>query len=242
MKRFAISFFALLPFLVFAQVNDHSDIIKIKGETVTDIKSTKNALWQNAQTWSDALSTEYNKKVDTKDKENGTIILKIETYLQSNVVGMTEFSKIKVMMNLKIDCRDNKYRTIFSNFTSIIDLDRNANINNLDEYQLRKMVVELERIAYLSKQDFNEEVIWDIDKVLSAKNKYILSNKEHQSVISQQDEATKKGLKEVKIRNLWIEGNNQKIAFLDFILTGFAMKIDKIKAEINKSMGVKDDF
>lgn len=243
MKRTLLTLISIaFTVISIAQTKDYSEVIGAKTESITEVNSTKNSLWANTQTWANSVSTEYFKKVETADKENGTMILKVESYLPSGVYRVNEFSKIKVMMNIKIDCRDNKYRAIFSNFTSIIEPDRTVEVKNLTATQLTNMTNELERIVELSSRDFGKETIWSIDNIISAKNIYLQRNRDHKAAIEKQDGESKKGKKEVENMKSWIAGNNETIAFFDFILKGFGKKTDEIKKNINNSMNVSDNF
>ncbi|WP_316819256.1 DUF4468 domain-containing protein [Pedobacter nyackensis] len=231
-----------LSICAFAQENDYSGAIGTKTESVTESNNNKNSLWSSATAWANSVSTDYQKKILSEDKDNGTIILKVESYLPSGTAGINEYSKIKVIMNVKIDCRDKKYRTILSNFTSAIGIDRSVEVNNLPATQLESMMKELQCIKDLSVRDFKNEAAWNIDNILSAKNKYLARVKDDQEAISLQDVGSKSGAKEVKKRTAWIAANNETISFLDFILKGFGKKTDEINASLNKSMKISDDF
>ncbi|AMR34193.1 hypothetical protein A0256_23435 [Mucilaginibacter sp. PAMC 26640] len=243
MKKQLLTIFAIaISKIVLAQTNDYSETIGAKTELIKEVKKDKNSLWSNAQLWASSLSTQFYKKIEIQDKENGTMIIKVENYLPSGINGMNEFSKIKLMMNLKIDLRDNKYRAIFSNFTSTVAANQNIDVNNLSSGQLTSMTIELERIVQLSTNDFKEEVIWSIDSILSAKDRYMKRISEINLSLNKVDIESKSGKKEsIKMKN-WIGQLNNKITYLDFILTGFGKTTDELKNSLNSSLAITDTF
>lgn len=243
MKKIALILLTLaFSSIAIAQTGEFSTIIGTETESITDIGKNKNNLWSNAQAWANSVSTEYQKKIVSEDKDNGTMILTVETYLPGGTAGMNEYSKVKAIMNLKIDCREKKYRTIFSNFASAIGVDRTVETKLLSSTQLNSMIKELQRVEDLSVRDFKKETIWGIENILSAKSSCFLRIKEHQSVIDSQDKESKSGKKEVNKRTAWIAANNETIAFLDFILLGIGKKVNEINENINKSMMISDNF
>lgn len=72
-------------------------------------------------------------------------------------------------MNVKIDCRENKYRIIFSNFTSSVQPDRNVETEYLPTSSLESMIEELEMITKLSEYDFKKETSWGYDNIISVR-------------------------------------------------------------------------
>lgn len=217
------------------------DLISVKTEEIFAVNATKASLWNNAITWANGISTDIEKSVDLEDKENGTIILKIASYLP-NEDGINEFSKIKTMMNLKIDCKDNKYRLIFSNFTSSVEADRSKDVRYLPTSQLEKMVSELELVTDLSSYQFNSEVIWSFDNIIKAIDVYSERNKKHKSIIDSEDSNSRKGKKEISSRERYINENNKYINYLNFILKGFGLTINEVRKDINEMMQINDDF
>lgn len=220
--------------------NTYSEI-GVKTEYITEIKGSKDYLFLNAQQWVSTNTTEWNSSTDTSDKESGTTILKVSSYL-SKKNGVNSYSKIKVSMNVKIDCRENKYRITFSNFTSSVQPDRNVETEYLSTSSLESMIEELEMITKLSEYDFKKETSWDYDNIIRVREKYIRQNKEYKEEILTFDRNSKKGKKEIKYRDKWIKENEIIISYLDYILKGFGDKITEINSSISKVMNVSDDF
>jgi hypothetical protein len=232
---------ALITGSAYAQ-KDLSDVIGAKTEKITEVNSSRNSLWINAHTWANAVSTQFEKRIDTEDKESGTMILTIEANIPTEA-GMNEYSKIKATMNLKIDCRENKYRSVFSNFTASISPDRNVNVDYLTEKQLDGMVQELNRVAQLSEKHFNQKMLWGIDDILSVKDNRIKQVNDYEQEITMLDAESKKGKKEINKRQVWIKLiNEREIAYLDCILTGFGKIVSTLQEDIDKNMNVSDDF
>lgn len=243
MKKYVSTLLLTILYSIgFAQTSDYSNVIGSKTESIIEIDKNKNNLWLNAQSWANAVSTEYQKKIVSEDKDNGTMILTIETYFPGGTIGMNEYSKVKAIMNLKIDCREKKYRTMFSNFASAIGVDRTIETKFLSSTQLNTMIKELQRVEDLSVRDFQKETIWNIENILSAKSSCLSRIKEHQSVIDSQEKESKAGKKEITKRTAWIAANNETISFLDFILIGIGKKVNEINENITKSMKVSDNF
>lgn len=230
---------ALITGNSFAQ-NTYSEI-GTKTEYITEVKGSKDYLFLNAQQWASTNTTEWDSSIDTSDKESGTTILKVSSYL-SKKNGVNSYSKIRVNMNVKIDCRENRYRIIFSNFTSSVQPDRNVETEYLSTSSLENMIEELEMIAKLSEYDFKKETSWGYDNIIRVREKYISQNKEYKEKILTFDSNSKKGKKEIKYREKWIKENEIIISYLDYILKGFGDKVTEINSSINKVMNVSDDF
>lgn len=230
---------ALITGNSFAQ-NTYSEI-GVKTEYITEVKGSKDYLFLNAQQWASTNTTEWNSSIDTSDKKSGTTILKVSSYLSSQN-GVNNYSKIRVNMNVKIDCRENKYRIIFSNFTSNVRPDRNVSTEYLSTSSLESMIEELEMITKLSEYDFDKETSWSYDNIIKVREKYILQNKEYKEEILTFDSNSRKGKKEIKYRDECIKENEIIISYLDYILKGFGDKVTEINNSISKVMNVSDDF
>lgn len=215
--------------------------IGTQTEYITEVKSQKTSLFLNAQTWANTNTTERGVNIETTDKESGTLILKVTSKLPTES-GINSYTIIKVQMNVKIDCRDNKYRIRYSNFTSTVQPDRTINTEYLSTSSLEKMINELEVVEKLASTSFDNEIFWGYDKIISAINKYSDENKNYENEIASFDAESKKGKKEIKWRNSWIADNNSYINYLKYILKGFGTTIKNVQESLSTAMNVSDDF
>lgn len=240
MKKYIL---AIGLFLIGSHISaqDISSEIGSETEFVTEVSSSKNSLFLNAQTWASGNSTERGVEIETVDKETGTVILKVSTKLPRKE-GINSYSIIYVQMNVKIDCRDNKYRVTFSNFTSSVSADRSIEQNYLSTSSLQEMIKELKLVTRLAETRFDKEVFWGLEKILEAKEYYQKQNVDYREAIASFDATSKKGKKEIKWRESWIEENDGYINYLSYILHGFGNTVREIHQSLSKSMNVSDDF
>lgn len=214
--------------------------LNVDTEYITEVNNSKNSLFLNAQTWANANTKEREVSVETSDKETGTLILKTSSKLPSKK-GINSYSIIKVQMNVKIDCRDNKYRITYSNFTSTVQPDRTIDVNYLGTSSLEEMIKELETIKWLAS-DLSKEVFWSYDQIVATRQKYLERNQKYKDEIATLDANSRKGKKEIKLKNKWIADNEMYINYLEYILKGFELAITNLQKSIGESMNVSDDF
>lgn len=240
MKKFLLGLCLLALSTGIAVAQSSYSELSVQTEYITEVKSSRDALFINAQTWANANTTERNVSVETSDKGTGTLILKVSSKLPRKE-GINDYSVINVQMNVKIDCRDGKYRVTYSNFTSTVQPDRTIDVQYLGTSSLQSMIEELEAVEKLAT-GFGKEVYWGYDKIVAAKHKYLEQNKRYKDEIAALDANSKKGKKEIKWNNRWIEENNVYINYLDYILKGFESAITDFQTSISKAMNVSDDF
>ena len=236
---FELCLFALSTGSIIAQYA-YSEL-NVKTEYITDVQNSRDALFINAQTWANANTTKRITSIETSDKGTGTLILKTSSQLPSTK-GINYYSKINVQMNVKIDCRDNKYRISYSNFTSTVQSDETIDFQYLGISSLREMQKELETPIRLATDDFGKEVYWGYDQIIAVKQKYLEQNQKFKNEITTFEASCKKKKKEINLNNKRIAKNEMYINYLDYILRGFEHTITDLQKSIDKAMNICDGF
>ena len=219
---------------------DVSEEIGTKTEYINEVQSGKASLFLNAQTWATSNTTDRKVTIEASDKEAGTIILKVSEQLP-RTSGINTYSIIKVQMNVRIDCRDNKYRVSFYNFTSTVQPDNTVESEFLSTKNLQNQIKELEMVTRLSEKDFGKEMYWGLEKMISAREKYKSQNERYKEQIGTFDSSTKKGQKEIQYRKDWISENDEYVNYLNYILKGFGGGVTNVYNSLSKAMNVSDD-
>jgi hypothetical protein len=239
MKR--ILFCLIIITSIVTNAQNISDVIGVENEYVSRVDGLKGSLYIKAMAWATSNNPDRYVTVETEDKESGTIIVSITNTLPKKD-GVCIYSEVISKMNAKIDCRDNKYRIIFSNFTANVSADRSVNTDYLGTSELELMIKELEMVARISETRFNEKSLWGFDSIVSSKKHYEDIVKNFKEEMAQFDSSSKKGIKEISKREKWIIANQKYITYLDYILKGFGIVISDAVKSLDKYMTNTDDF
>ena len=231
----------MVLFSIVTNAQNIPDYIGVEDEYITNVESSKGSLFIKAMAWASINDPNRIVKVKTDDKESGTIIVTI-TKILPKMDSICIYSEVIVQMNAKIDCRDNKYRISFSNFTANVSADRSVNTDYLTTSQLDLMIKELEMIARLSETRFNEKTLWGFDGIVSSIQHYEGVIENYKAEISDFDNSTKKGKKEISKREKWISANQEYLSYFDYILKGFGNTVTDAVKSLSKSMNTTDDF
>lgn len=215
--------------------------ITVPTSYIDTVAATQNALYLNAQRWITSKSNKSSIELETEDKESGMVLARVESILPTKS-EVNSYTIIKVQMNVKVDCRDNKYRVSFSDFTSTIQVDRSIDVRYMGVSSLEKMTTELEIVEEIARKIDTEKLYWTYDDIVNIKKQYINRNEDYAKEIAELESGPKKKKKDIKWRHEWIEENNQKIALLDYILNGFASVITETEKSLSNAMSIKDDF
>lgn len=236
-----ILLYVMVLFSIVTNAQNIPDYIGVEDEYITNVESSKGSLFIKAMAWASINDPNRIVNVKTDDKESGTIIVTITKKLPKKD-SVCVYSDVISEMNAKIDCRDNKYRISFSNFTANVLADRSVNTDYLTTSQLELMIKELEMIARLSETMFNEKTLWGFDGIVKSIQHYqdVIDN--FKVEISNFDNSTKKGKKEISKREKWIFANQKYIKYLDYILNGFGGVVSDAVESLSKSMNTTDDF
>lgn len=226
---------------IVSNAQNTSEYIGVEDEYIVNVESSKSSLYIKAMAWVSSNDPDRIIKVETGDKECGTIIVTITKRLPKKD-SVCVYSEVIVQMNAKIDCRDNKYRIGFSNFTANVSADKSVNTDYLTASQLELMIKELEMIARLSETRFNEKTIWGFDGIVSSIQHYEGIIENYKAEISDSDTSTKKGRKEISKREKWISVNQEYLSYFDYILKGFGNAVSDAVKSLSKSMNTTDDF
>lgn len=154
MKKVLLLFFISLGIIpLYAQ-----EIVStlFKTEIIKEISGSKATIYSNACLWFTTTDGTIKKDVTFQDKESGIIQGSIEFDISSG-----NYIKAKEKCNLRIDCKDNKYRLTFTelNYSSrpnVQDLD------NMSSKSLELAIKENEAVVEISKKLFNNSTTWNV--------------------------------------------------------------------------------
>ncbi len=226
---------------IVANAQNISEYIGVEDEYIGNVESSKSSLYIKAMAWASSNDPDRIVKVETGDKESGTIIVTITKRLPKKE-SICVYSEVIAQMNAKIDCRENKYRIVFSNFTANVSADRSINTDYLGTSELEKMIKELEMIARVSETRFNEKSLWGFDGIVKSRQHYEDVIRSFKAEITDFDNSTKKGKKEIGKREKWISANQEYLLYFDYILKEFGNAITDAVKSLSKSMTTTDDF
>lgn len=242
---FTMGLLLMFSMSAFAQTTQNvvsDSLIGVPTQYVSEQKATKNAFFINASTWANRIEPGKKISVEMEDKESGTLILKATCRLSSKVSGMNQYSNVDVSMNIKIDCRENKYRATYSNFAAKMSPDRTISAQYLSTSSLKAMIDELERIEDLATYDFKRQTSWSYDAIVDVRNKYLDKVNVYKAQAQQVDTTNRKGKKEVERLNKWAKDESKNIKYLDFILKSFGDVVTELNNSLSETMKTTDNF
>lgn len=234
-------FICIFSISSYTKGQDINKEIGSQTEFVETVQNSKSSLFLKAITWASTNTTEMDVKIKNSDKEIGTLLLTVTKRIPKKE-GINEYSFIDVSMNVKIDCRDNKFRVMFSNFISKTLINTDADLRYLPSNTLQKMLKELEKVQWLGEMRFDNSLIWECEKIIEVKDLYENRNSRKRTDISQIDATTKKGEREIKKIRESIEENDKYIGHLTYILKSIGVTVKDVYYSIHKELITPDDF
>lgn len=193
---------------------------------------SKDALWANLTGWVSKSFNDYEAVVDSKDKEEGFIILKSKNKINDESYFMKEgYIQAYVSYTIKIDVRDKKYRY------TIIDQNGEISMGSLYTgdmaYPTKKRYLQkLEFILDFSERFANKNMSFDVSKLDKAIKYY---NSKLESIPQYKNKKKTKENKEYTELN-------ENIQFLRFISDSSDLVLSDIISSLKKNMDYVDDF
>ena len=134
-------------------------------EIVENGDLTKNEYWINLKTWVSNNFQTYERVVDMEDADAGTMILKVSAGIPVETtikrLGSCEYL---LCFNIKVDCRDGRFRvTISSVYSKIITSRAPSSLSFYPTNTIKEFVDDGDRILKLSKKYFGNELTWNIN-------------------------------------------------------------------------------
>lgn len=219
-----------LLFIVFCFIGN--DVVLSQNKDIIVSNLSKEALWSNLTEWVSKSFNDSETVVDSKDKEEGVIILKSKNRINDDSYFMRKgYIKAYVSYTIKIDVREKKYRY------TIIDQNGEISAGTLYtgdmSYPTKKRYLQkLEFILDFSERFTNKNMSFGIYKLDEAINYY---NSKLESIPQYKNKKKTKENKEYTELN-------ENIQFLSFILNSSNSILHDIISSLKNSMDYVDDF
>jgi len=231
----------MLSYITFGYAQIASDSVFCNRIYINQSKMKQDALFIRALQWCTESNTLFIKNITTKDKESGTILGNILFSLPESYL-INGYLKETIKANIKIDCRDNKYRISLSNFVYSSRPNMPGSPADLSTETLELAKSQFEIVSNLSKSQFNNDITWDIGKMPILYKYYNAKLIEYQSELSKLQQAEKKKKKDIEFDKYEVDENKKYVDFIGNIINGTNKQIELIKSDIDKKINISDDF
>lgn len=240
MKKIVL-FCVMLSYITFGYAQITSDSVFCNRIYITQSKMKQDALFIRALQWCTESNTLFIKNITTQDKESGTILGNILFSLPESYM-VNGYLKETIKANIKIDCRDNKYRISLSNFTYSSKPNIPGSPTDLSTETLELAKSQFEIISNLSRSQFNNSITWNIEKMPVLYKYYNDKLIEYQSELSKLQQAEKKKKKDIELATYEVDEYKKYMDFIGNIINGTNKQVELIKSDIDKKINISDDF
>ena len=187
-----------------------------KTEYINEVNVSKEVLYTRLLLWFSSSQNDVKKECTLQSKESGTLVGKIEFPLPVRF-EVNDYLKETVRCNLKIDCRENKYRLTFTDAEYISKQNLQSNPKYMSTESIKIAKKQFEAVVDISKSLFNNSTTWQLN-ILEKERDY-------------------------HTKNLRSDKTNENSFFLiNHIVTETYKKLYEIKQRINENVTIVDDF
>lgn len=230
--------FILLATLIFVFVANAQEIVPL--EKIVENNIPKSKIFVNAINWCTKNNVDLKKDIELKNEETGGIVCNTYSFLQKTNNSKTNYLSFSSKFNLKIDCRDKKYRLVLINpIVKVTPSD--VDMSSMSTKSLFLYQDELKAVLRISQEYFNELIEWDYQKVISIhQEKKLFVDETNRKIAELQTD--KKNKKEIKKLEYELEKFGLEVNVLSEIIQRMSTMIDYIYSDFDKSINTNDDF
>jgi len=134
-------------------------------EKVFEVDNTKEELMKNIFNWYSVNKTKYGLSIISEDKDLGRVYIQVKKDISAGSdAERTGYLDFMYYFTIQVDCKDNKYRQIYSARQSQSLLKRGENPKNLSTESLTALKKQLEDVVEISQKYFDEKTRWEFNK------------------------------------------------------------------------------
>lgn len=240
MKKIVL-FCVMLSYITFGYAQLASDSVFCNRVYIAQANGKQDVLFIRALQWATESNALLVKNLTTKDKESGTILGDIVFSLPESYL-VNGYLKETIKANIKIECRDNKYRLSLSNFVYTSKPNLSGTPRDLSTGTLELAQKQFEMVTDLAKSQFDNSTTWDMEKMPILYKYYNDKLIEYQSEFSKLQQAEKKKKKDIEFDKYEVDKNKKYVDFIGNIINGTNKQVELIKSDINNKINILDDF